>query len=50
MSQSDKDRAAETASTDRPLSADELKAVAAGGDSKTPPDANGKDPGKPASP
>lgn len=52
MSQSEKDRTAgaEAASTDRPLSADELEAVAAAGNSKTPPDATGKTPGEPATP
>lgn len=52
MSPSDKDRTAgaKAASTDRPLSADELEAVAAAGDSKTPPDATGKNPGPPATP
>lgn len=52
MNASDKDRTDGTkpASTDRPLSADELKSVAAAGDSKTPPDATGKNPGPPATP
>jgi hypothetical protein len=52
MNPSDKDRTAgaEPASSDRPLSADELKGVAAAGDSKTPPDATGKNPGPPATP
>lgn len=45
----DKD-AHDGASIDRELSLSELEAVAAAGDSKTPPDANGKKPGAPATP
>lgn len=45
----DKD-ARDGASIDRELSPSELEAVAAAGDSKTPPDANGKKPGVPATP
>lgn len=38
------------ASIDRELSLTELEAVAAAGDSKTPPDANAKKPAAPATP